>query len=52
MSDTKVPKILLTQVEDALEERQRLERRQQHQGVPQDVPIDRRKEDRRSHRAK
>lgn len=52
MSETKVPKVLLTQIEDALEERQRVDRRQYHKGIPQDVPVDRRREDRRSSRAK
>lgn len=46
-SDKKTPKVLLTQIEDALEERQRFDRRQYGEGIPQDVPQERRKNDRR-----
>ena len=49
-SEKKTPKVLLTQIEDALEERQRLDRRQYRDGVPQDVPQERRKNDRRGHK--
>jgi hypothetical protein len=51
MSDKKVTKVLLTQIEDALEERQRPDRRERHQGIPQDVPQERRKSDRRGPKA-
>ncbi len=51
MSDKKVTKVLLTQIEDALEERQKSDRRERHQGIPQDVPHERRKNDRRSSKA-
>ncbi len=46
-SEKKTPKVLLTQIEDALEERQRQDRRQYGEGIPQDVPQERRKNDRR-----
>lgn len=46
-SEKKTPKVLLTQIEDALEERQRHDRRQYREGIPQDVPHERRKNDRR-----
>lgn len=48
MSEKKVTKVLLAQIEDALEERQRPDRRERHQGIPQDVPLERRKNDRRA----
>ena len=48
MSEKKVNKVLLTQIEDALEERQKSDRRERHKGIPQDVPHERRKTDRRS----
>jgi hypothetical protein len=49
MTDKKVPKVLLSQLEDALEERQRKDRRKQSVKVlPADLPLDRRKEDRRA----
>lgn len=48
MSEKKVTKVLLTQIEDALEERQKPDRRARHQGIPQDVPHERRKNDRRA----
>lgn len=48
MSEKKVTKVLLTQIEDALEERQKSDRRERHQGIPQDVPTERRKSDRRA----
>lgn len=47
-TETKTPKVLLTQIEDALEERQRQDRRQNDEGIPQDVPHERRKADRRA----
>ena len=50
-SDKKTPKVLLTQIEDALEERQRNDRRQYLEGIPQDVPQERRKNDRRDQKA-
>lgn len=50
-SEKKTPKILLAQIEDALEERQRQDRRQYHEGIPQDVPHERRKNDRRERKA-
>ncbi|MDO8344072.1 MAG: hypothetical protein Q7T48_12795 [Cellvibrio sp.] len=50
-SDKKTPKVLLTQIEDALEERQRFDRRQYREGIPQDVPKERRKNDRRDRKA-
>nr|WP_324257298.1 hypothetical protein [Cellvibrio fontiphilus] len=52
MSEVKTPKVLLTQIEDALEERQNNDRRQQHKGVPHNVSEDRRQGDRRSQPAK
>lgn len=51
MSEKKVTKVLLTQIEDALEERQRPDRRERHKGIPQDVPQERRKNDRRGKKA-
>ena len=50
--EKKAPKVLLTQIEDALEERQRLDRRQQDEGIPQDVTHERRKVNRRASRSK
>ena len=50
--EKKTPKVLLTQIEDALEERQRQDRRQNDQGIPQDVPHERRKTDRRAQKQK
>ena len=50
-SDKKTPKVLLTQIEDALEERQHHDRRQYREGIPQDVPQERRKNDRRDRKA-
>lgn len=50
MTEVKTPKVLLTQIEDALEERQSNDRRQQHKGIPQDIPRDRRQGDRRTHK--
>ncbi len=41
-------KIFLSQVEDALEERQNSDRRKQTKGLPEDIEADRRKSDRRS----
>jgi hypothetical protein len=51
ITDKKTPKVLLTQIEDALEERQRHDRRQLREGIPQDVPQERRKTDRRTPKA-
>ena len=51
MSEKKVTKVLLTQIEDALEERQKSDRRERHQGIPQDGPQERRKNDRRGPKA-
>jgi hypothetical protein len=50
-NESKTPKVLLTQIEDALEERQRADRRQYREGIPQDVPNERRKNDRRERKA-
>ncbi|WP_449521077.1 hypothetical protein [Cellvibrio sp.] len=50
-TDKKTPKVLLTQIEDALEERQRQDRRQYREGIPQDVPHERRRGDRRERKA-
>lgn len=50
--EKKTPKVLLTQIEDALEERQRADRRKQSAGVPQDIPQDRRRGDRRTQKKK
>ena len=52
ITDKKAPKVLLTQIEDALEERQRQDRRQYLEGIPQDVPQERRKNDRRDRKEK
>lgn len=49
-SERKTPKILLTQIEDALEERQRQDRRKSHQGLPPDVSQERRRGDRRDNK--
>jgi hypothetical protein len=46
MSEKKVVKVLLSQLEEALEERQSNDRRKQEAAVPEDQ--DRRKQDRRS----
>ncbi len=48
MTEVNTPKVVLTQIEDALEERQRNDRRQEDKGIPQDVPLDRRQGDRRT----
>lgn len=50
-TEKKTPKVLLTQIEDALEERQRQDRRQYREGIPQDVPHERRRGDRRERKA-
>lgn len=48
MSNGNIPKeLLLEQLEDALEERQRPDRRQQDAGLPADVRAERRRGDRR-----
>lgn len=47
MTEVKRPKVLLTQVEDALEERQSHDRRQVQKGIPQEVAQERRQADRR-----
>ncbi len=47
MTKKTVP-ISLTQLEDALEERQKPDRRQQKQSLPPNVDKDRRQQDRRS----
>lgn len=52
MTEVKTPKVLLTQIEDALEERQNHDRRQQHKGVPHNVAEDRRQGDRRNQTVK
>ncbi len=51
ITEKKAPKVLLTQIEDALEERQRQDRRQYREGIPQDVPHERRRADRRERKA-
>lgn len=51
ITEKKTPKVLLTQIEDALEERQRHDRRQYREGIPQDVPQERRKGDRRTQKS-
>lgn len=51
ITEKKAPKVLLTQIEDALEERQDSERRQYSEGIPQDVIQERRKNDRRGHKS-
>jgi hypothetical protein len=48
MSDKRLPKIVLSQVEDALEEREGADRRKQRKELPSNVPQDRRKGDRRA----
>jgi hypothetical protein len=50
-SEKKTPKVLLAQIEDALEERQRQDRRQYREGVPKDIPTERRTGDRRDRKA-
>jgi hypothetical protein len=51
--DVKVEKKLVTfsQINDALEERQRPDRRQQDKGLPQNIQEDRRRGDRRGKKA-
>lgn len=48
MSDKQKPKVLFSQLEDALEERQENDRRQAQKPIPADVLQDRRKGDRRT----
>lgn len=48
MSEKRVVKVLFSQVEDALEERAGADRRKQKKSLPDNVPQDRRKGDRRS----
>lgn len=50
MTEVKRPKVLLTQVEDALEERQRHDRRQKNEGTPEDISHERRQADRRGNK--
>lgn len=50
MSEKPVPKILLSQIEDALEERAGNDRRKQKRTLPDNVFHDRRKGDRRANR--
>jgi len=47
MSEKKTPKVLFSQIEDSLEERQRGDRRKQNKDVPADVKQDRRVQARR-----
>ena len=47
MSEKKVVKVLLSQLEEALEERQRSDRRQQQAETLEGLKEDRRKQDRR-----
>lgn len=51
MSKKQVTKVLLSQIEDVLEEREGKDRRQRQQGVPEHVGEDRRKLDRRAAKA-
>jgi hypothetical protein len=48
IGDKKIPNVSLTQLEDALEERQRPDRRTQKKALPPEVLKDRRKGDRRA----
>lgn len=48
MTEIKIPKILLSQVEDALEERENNDRRKKEKGVPTELQAERRKQDRRA----
>jgi hypothetical protein len=49
MSEKTVPKVILAQLEDALEERQTNERRKQEAKlIPEGIPQERRKQSRRS----
>jgi hypothetical protein len=52
MSEKRLPKVLLSQVEDALEERAGNDRRKQKKGLPENVNEDRRKGDRRDRATK
>lgn len=51
MSKKQVTQVLLSQIEDVLEEREGKDRRQRQQGVPVHVAEDRRKQDRRAAKA-
>lgn len=42
MSEKKTPKVLFSQIEDSLEERQTADRRKQNKDIPTDVKQDRR----------
>jgi hypothetical protein len=48
MSEKKVVKVLLSQLEEALEERQNDRRKQAEAKTPKDIESDRRKNDRRT----
>lgn len=48
MSKNKKPVISLSQLEEALEERTRPDRRKQQLGLPENVHMERRKQDRRA----
>ena len=48
MSEKKKAKVLLSQLEDALEEREDNDRRKAQKPIPENVPQDRRKADRRT----
>lgn len=48
MTEVKRPPVVLTQIEEALEERQRQDRRQVDKGLPENVSEERRKGDRRA----
>ena len=48
MSEKQKPNVLFSQLEDALEERQKSDRRQAQKPIPTDVLQDRRKGDRRT----
>jgi len=48
MSEKKPPKVLFSQIEDSLEERQRNDRRKHSKEIPVDVEKDRRVQSRRA----
>lgn len=51
MSEIEVKVVTLSQIDEALEERQKPDRRSQAKGVPADVNQDRRRQSRRSKKA-
>lgn len=48
MSEIEIKAVTLSQIDEALEERQKPDRRQRSKGVPPDVNGDRRRQDRRA----